>query len=54
MRPATNVEPIALPIDGDLFIFGNDVFYDFDLERFTDVREGTLRLLSAPNFSLDG
>ena len=51
MRPATNVEPIALSIDGDLFILGNDVFDDLDLECFTDIRKRTLRVFSAPDFS---
>ena len=54
MRAPTDVKPIALPVDGDFFVFGNHIFDDFNFECFTDTRERAFGFFPFPDFSLDG
>ena len=53
MRPAAQIEPVALFVDLDLLIFRDGVD-QLDLEQLALVAEGFLRLLARPHFLGEG
>jgi hypothetical protein len=53
MRTATDIEPIALPIDGDRLALGDDVLDDLDLVLLAELAEDLLGLLAIPDLAHD-
>ena len=53
MRPAAEVEPVALPVDLEVLAFGNRVD-QLDLEHLALVGEDLLRLVARPDLLGEG
>ena len=54
VRPATDVEPVTLAIDGDFLTLRDDVVDDLDLVMLAEPAEDRLGLLAVQHFALDG